>query len=206
MAKKRKQDKQKSREDAATALLLPAVSMAAAIGDLYGQLEVDGDGTTGLDEFTIAVQLTAQNEALQSGDMARIESILLDQAHTLQAIFSVYTSKAARAEYLAQMEGLARVALKAQNQCRQTLATLGELKNPRRVNFIKQQNNAANQQINNGASPSASAENPKNSDERENRQLEVLPNERLDLGTTPATSRANQALETVGEVHGAKDA
>lgn len=42
-------------------------------------------------------------------------------------------------------------ALKAQNQCRQTLAALAEIKNPRRTTLIGQQNNATNQQVNNAA-------------------------------------------------------
>ncbi|MGH8646968.1 MAG: hypothetical protein ACREX4_21935 [Gammaproteobacteria bacterium] len=63
-----------------------------------------------------------------------------------------------------------QLALKAQNQCRQTLAALAEIKNPRRTTFIGQQNNATNQQVNNVGGPSETRKNPET---RENELLEA---------------------------------
>ncbi|MGH8608246.1 MAG: hypothetical protein ACREX9_12750 [Gammaproteobacteria bacterium] len=44
------------------------------------------------------------------------------------------------AQYLNQHQTYMLLALKAQNQCRQTLAALAEIKNPRRTTFVGQQN------------------------------------------------------------------
>jgi hypothetical protein len=54
----------------------------------------------------------------------------------------------ATAERLEQIQVYGHLALKAQNQCRATLATLADIKNPQAVAFIK--NTATNQQVNIG--------------------------------------------------------
>lgn len=60
--------------------------------------------------------------------------------------------RAIKAEYLNQVQAYLSLALKAQSQCRNTLHTLGELKYPKETAFIRQQNVAVNQQVNNGTS------------------------------------------------------
>jgi len=50
-------------------------------------------------------------------------------------------------------ESYMRLALRAQNQCQATLRTLGEIKSPKNVAFVKQANIAKNQQVNNNATP-----------------------------------------------------
>lgn len=62
----------------------------------------------------------------------------------------------------AKFELVMRTALRAQGQCAQTLRVLGEVRNPKSVAFIKQQNVGAVQQINNGAltRPQDSANEP----------------------------------------------
>ena len=104
-----------------------------------------------------------------------------------------------KSEYLNQTETYSRIALKAQNQCRQTLATLIEMKNPRRTMFVKQQYNAVNQQVNHGQ-PESQSENSKNSEKPANKLLEVEACERLDIGTQREAVPANPQLETVGAV------
>jgi hypothetical protein len=51
--------------------------------------------------------------------------------------------------HIASLGGI--IALKAQNKSRQTLVTLIEFKNPTKTTFIRQQNNAISQQVNNYA-------------------------------------------------------
>lgn len=156
------------------------------------------ESITGLDRNEIQKELVRQNEDLFSGDMSRVEAMLLDQSHVLQALFTFLAHKMSGAEYLNQLDTYTRLALKAQNQCRQTLATLGELKNPKRATFIKQQNNAVNQQI-------IQAENSKKPDEESNELLEVIDNERLDTRAPQAAIGTDQEMEPVGAIDRPED-
>jgi type II secretory pathway component PulF len=91
-------------------------------------------------------QLAQQNAALQNGDTSQIEQILQCQAVTLNVAFNHWLIKANEAAKLPQIvsqkpeliEMFARLALKCQDQSRKTVATLAELKNPKRsTTFIK---------------------------------------------------------------------
>lgn len=191
------------RKAGAVAYLTPSKIAANAIHTLTQNISVNGPDVTGLDFNTLEKQLQAHNQALFDGDLRRVEAMLLDQAHVLQAIFTMFTQKMGTAQYIEQLDAYSRISLKAQNQCRQTLATLGELKNPKRATFVKQQNNAINQQINQNGE--LAAENRKNSGNSANELLEEIPSERLDIGTQETTGRADQAMEAVGKVHGAEN-
>jgi hypothetical protein len=80
--------------------------------------------------------------------------MLTSHAHTLDAIFHELIARArgeARAGHLQAAETYMRLALKSQSQCRTTVETLAEIKNPPNVAFVKQANIANGpQQINNG--------------------------------------------------------
>jgi len=104
-----------------------------------------------IDLWALASELNNQTKVLTDGDLLCAEAMLIEQASSLNAMFNTLARKCAKSDYLDQMEVSGRLALKAQNQCRATLATLAEIKNPKRATFIKQQNHAVNQQINNGA-------------------------------------------------------
>ena len=93
--------------------------------------------------------LQQSSEQLQ-GDtpLSLAESILVSQAQSLNAIFCDMAIRANRQEYMANMDKLLKLALKAQSQCRATLETLANIKNPPIV-FAKQANIAHHQQINN---------------------------------------------------------
>lgn len=177
----------------------PSNAASIAISSIYSHLEVtDGRASVeGLEQDALRKELDRQNEELLSGDTQRIETMLLDQSHTLQSMFTFFLQKMSGSKQMDQMEVFTRLALKAQNQCRQSLATLGELKNPRRATFIKQQNNAVNQQVNN--------ENPKKTEKDANELLEVIPNERLDTRTKKETVGVDKKVEAVGEVNGCKN-
>jgi hypothetical protein len=108
-------------------------------------------------------ELTQATEALGHGDMRRVEAMLASQAHALQALFASCARRMAGASYLNQFQTYGLLALKAQNQCRATLATLAELKRPNRATFIK--NTATNQQVNVGAL----RRSPKDSGKRDKR-------------------------------------
>jgi len=103
-------------------------------------------------------------------------------------------------EHLNATEIYLRHAFKAQAQCRSTLEALAEIKNPRPVAFVKQANIANGpQQINNGE-PRA-REKTIQSNELSGDSYELLP----DTRASQAASRINPEVETVGEIHGAKD-
>ena len=197
-----KQSKKDLQKSASRFVLSPAMSASHAIDGIFSQENQDSNDAEGLDFSELSDQLQEQNELLRSGDINRIEAMLLDQAHVLQSLFTVYTMKMAKAEYISKLEPYAKIALKAQNQCRQTLATLGELKNPKRTTFIKQQNNANNQQIN---QLDPNQENSKKIIDPTNELMEQKPNERLDFRTTKKAVGNDQEMETVATVNRAKN-
>lgn len=104
----------------------------------------------------MAAELREQTrQVTQAGDMQAPEAMLYGQAVALQTIFTSLSRRAALnvGEYMDATERYLRLALKAQAQCRATLETLAEMKNPRPVAFVHQANIANGpQQVNNGAS------------------------------------------------------
>ena len=105
--------------------------------------------------------LESQISKVQRGDMSDVEAKLYGQASALEAIFQGLAQRSATNMLMnfEVSERLLRLALKAQSQCRTTLETLAEIKNPRSVAFVRQANIAGgHQQINNGHPPPERAE------------------------------------------------
>ena len=93
-------------------------------------------------------KLIEQVNDVKKGDMSRPEAMLLSQAHTLDALFNSLAQKAFMQTHMPHYESFLRLAFKAQGQCRSTLQTLSDIKNPSVV-YAKQANiNNGNQQIN----------------------------------------------------------
>lgn len=145
----------------------------------------------------LAEDLTAQIEKIAAGDLGDVEAMLFAQAHVLQLIFLKCTHHMNRAEHLNQMQAHGQLALKAQNQCRATLTTLVDIKNPARAVFIK--NTATNQQVNLGAVPQ------KNSADSTNELLEAKVHERLDTRAPSEAVPVDSPLEAVAAVNRTKD-
>jgi hypothetical protein len=112
--------------------------------------------TDKLDIVCLAAALTKNSERVVKGDTQFIESMLITQAQTLDAIFNNMAMRSYNSEYLKPMDHKMRLALKAQSQCRATLETLANIKNPPHLAFVKQQNVAYQQQVNNGISEPSS--------------------------------------------------
>jgi hypothetical protein len=92
-------------------------------------------------------ELSAQAHAIHANDMQRPETMLIAQAHSLDKIYNALASRAATNINNAPVfERCLRLALKAQSQCRSTLQTLSDVKNPVGATFVKEQNNL---QVNN---------------------------------------------------------
>ncbi|QIF09192.1 hypothetical protein G5A69_09840 [Ralstonia mannitolilytica] len=166
-------------------------------------------GELGLQEVTNVMREKVGK--VQAGDLSGVEETLIAQAAALDAIFGELARRAAMnmGERLQATEVYLRLAFKAQAQCRATLQTLAEVKNPRPVAFVKQANIANGpQQINNGMA----APPPRAREEMAITANEVLTDERetqhaatLDTGATTGAGRENQTLEAVGVVNWAGD-
>lgn len=152
-----------------------------------------------LDVTAVVDELRLQTAALNSGDMSRAESMLLAQAHTLDSLFAQFAGRALRTRQLDDLESYMRLALKAQNQARATLQTLGELKAPKQVAFVKQANIGNQVQVNNDSSP-ARTRTRKNS-KAPNELLEVQHGKRLDTRATGAAGRIDSAVAAVETEH-----
>lgn len=114
-------------------------------------------GTFGDIDKTEAVGVLVEQVAqVLKGDMRGVESMLVAQALALNTVFTEMMRRAAIAKesHANLLDIYMRMALKAQAQCRATLETLAEVKNPRVTNFVQQQNNAHQQQITNAATVS----------------------------------------------------
>ena len=195
---------QQSSETAGDALahtaLRPTVQAALTVRDyskVFGEMDIN----------TLVADLGKQCDLASGGDLGRTEALLIAQAHTLDAIFHMLARKAVHCEYLNQLDVNLRLALKAQSQCRATLETSADIKNPQPVAFVRQANiSHGPQQVNNGT---VRADEPPRAGEIEipqNKLLESQDGKRLDAGTAGAAGDANSRLETVEAVHRADDA
>jgi hypothetical protein len=108
-------------------------------------------------------------------------------------------------ENLQAAETFMRLVLKTQTQCRATVETLANIKNPRPVAFVQQANIAHGPQQVNNDSPARELPLAAESQSAQRELLETLYGERLNAGAAGATGRVDTAMETVGAVHGAED-
>ncbi|MDA1357871.1 MAG: hypothetical protein O3A94_16595 [Proteobacteria bacterium] len=145
--------------------------------------------------------LRDQAEAVQRGDMAHAERMLINQASSLQALFVRLAERAMEQSHMPNLEGFMRMALRAQSQCRATLETLATIKNPPIV-YARQANFAAgHQQVNNGIPAPTQAREI----ETEQTQLSEETHELLsDTRASRLESQVNPALETLGKIDRAK--
>ena len=137
--------------------------------------------------------LSQQTADVIGGNMTRPEAMLLSQAHTLDALFNSLVMKGLGQTHMQHYEAFMRLAFKAQSQCRSTLQTLSDIKNPSVV-YAKQANiTNGNQQINNGVPAPRTQENINYSNEL----LEHTHGERLDTREKSAASCINSVLATM---------
>jgi hypothetical protein len=178
-------------DDLTAAHLMAPSTSAAAIVMTYTK-----QGDVGV---AILQQLEAQERRLASGSLADAENMLMSQAVALQAIFTRLALRANSANGTEQIQCLLGLALRAQNGCRATLQTLGELKNPRQATFVRQANIAhGQQQVNNACPlPRAHADASEASNKLSGGNHELLQNS----GTSGAPVTGDPVVETMGKVH-----
>ena len=159
------------------------------------------------DVSSLAEVLATAIHDIHGGDMKRAESMLFAQANALQSIFMNLALRASSQEYLKQWEGYLRMALKAQNQCRMTLETLANIKNPPVVIARQANITTGPQQVNNGSLRTITRAGAR-AEENETEQSKLLEgkNEQwVDSGTPRTTIGADRDVETVAEGHRAGD-
>lgn len=149
--------------------------------------------------------LRDQATAVQGGDLAHAEAMLMNQASALQAVFVRLSERAMEQTLMPNLEGFMRMALRAQSQCRATLETLAAIKNPPIV-YARQANvTTGPQQINNGTASFISEKNgpPSRAREIETGQTQLTGGSHELLPDTRAScsaSRADSTLEALGEI------
>jgi hypothetical protein len=157
----------------------------------------------GLELGTLQQELSGCLQKVVGGDMAQAETMLMGQAIALQSIFLNMARRVPGQESISNMQSFLGMALKAQNQCRMTLETLNELKNPRQVAFVRteQTNIAQNQQVNN----QPISRTRRKSKKRPNKLLEQTNGERLERGASMPAEFSDPAVETVDAIDRSQD-
>lgn len=147
-----------------------------------------------------ATVMKGDADAVNGGNLAKLEAMLTGQAIALNAMFNNFAKRAIHADVMPRLETYFRLALKAQSQCRSTVEAIAEIKYPKSATFIKQANIAEQQQVNNsgdgaGGLPTRAREKnitPTN---------ELLPETRhaqVDISGTRTTSRGDSGMEALG--------
>jgi hypothetical protein len=151
----------------------------------------------GADRMEIRDFISEVVSNVNDGDLTAPESLLVNQAYTLNRVFHNQITKAHDSKLIEQGQFHSDMAFRAQAQCNRTLRTLLEYKNPKRATFIKQQNNL---QINHANEEKEKSVKPAN---------ELLENDhesRLDTRAPQEAIRGDKTLETVERVHRPKNA
>ena len=148
-----------------------------------------------LDLQAIMTCLEKQVDQVKNGNIDSIEQMLLVQACTTDVIANNLFRKAYYADVLVKFDSYMKYGLRAQSQCRATLETLANIKNPKA--YLKQTNIAHNQQVNNDIS-AGKQKTP-------NELLEKTDGERLDFGKAQEAVRVDSDVETVGAKHRPKN-
>gem|GEM_PF-1414803 len=151
-------------------------------------------GAENLDTASGLQAIEAQIEALKNGDMSQLEAILYSQVLTLNGLFSDCVARGARVRVNGKTatapqfaDDLMHTGLRAQDQCRKTIATIAELRNPKKTTFIKHQQNLA----------IAQPDNPQ--------QLQETHAETMDIRAARTAESSCLEVEAVAVINGTKD-
>lgn len=154
-----------------------------------------------LDTPALIEALRQQTQAVHKGDLRAAEAMLMNQATALQSLFVKLTETGLQADLLRQQETALRLALKAQSQCRATLETLANIKNPPVV-YAKQANvTTGPQQINNGPQTAPTGTPEKVFEENKLKELSHEKQQWLDAGAPSAAGGTHQRAKALAAVH-----
>jgi len=143
----------------------------------------------GVSQPALQAELPAVMARLKAGDNSLLEETLLGSILSLQTLSNTLLAEASLQPNLNAKQTLLHLGLRASNQLRQTVATLNEVKNPRRAVFVKKLN-----QLN-----QLNLENSKNSQKSANELLAESNNgsQELDSSAALGTGRSNQEMEAL---------
>jgi hypothetical protein len=151
-----------------------------------------------IDTPTILELLRSQAATVKSGDLGQAEAMLINQASALQALFVRLCERSMQQEHLPNLEGLLRLALRAQSQCRATLEALAIIKSPPMV-YARQANvTTGPQQINNTLALHQGAQENRI---EQNQLLEDQLEQRMDSGAAGAAGVGDSAMAALGQVN-----
>ena len=189
-------------ETIAHAALRPSINAAMVMQSYQGNI-----GGIVVDINALVNGLADSCKAVNDGDLATMEAMLISQATALQTIFTSLARRAQTQKYQHNLEAFLGLALKAQAQSRATISALVDLKYPRQATFVKQANIANGpQQVNNGAIEQTDS-HARQLQTEQNKLLEgsyVTGAQRMDSREAQTAERSNPAVEAVGKVHRAK--
>ena len=150
-----------------------------------------------VDYPTLTQNLSELSQQVHNGDLKQMETMLVASAKTLELMANAMMTRAFRYERLDHLESFLKLGLRAQNQMRHSIETLGRLKNPPVV-IAKQANVATNQQINHSCSHEPKSIQPN--------EQSGEPHELCKNSQTPCDALSNDpSVEAVAEVHRRKD-
>ncbi|GAA4417819.1 hypothetical protein [Acidovorax lacteus] len=157
-----------------------------------------------LDTPALIAALRQQTQTVHKGDLRSAEAMLMNQAMALQSLFVKLAETGLQADLLRQQETALRLALKAQSQCRATLETLANIKNPPVV-YAKQANvTTGPQQINNGPPTTPTGTREEIFEENKLKELSHDKQQGLDAGATGAAGGTHPGAAAMAQVHRAE--
>lgn len=182
----------------------------AATTDLY--LHCRGHATLALNKLhggeldvsAVFERLGRSVDNVLDNNTNEIEAMLITQAKSLEYMFYDALAKLASSS-IEHAEVIANIALRAQAGCRKALSALIEIKHPRRATtFIKQQNYAVTQQVNNSVK---SEPHPIEIKKATNELNAKVPYEtkKMDIGTTITAGSTNTPAEAMGVLKRSKN-
>ena len=153
--------------------------------------------------------LKATAKRVTDGDNADLERMLSAQVMALNSVFTSLATRANNANLMPHMETFMRFALKAQNQCRATIDTLAQIRNPRQTVITKQANISNGPQVNSTLHQGSEQQfsSLKNSEIEQNKLLSHEQAERpyMDTRTESQTSGDYPTMAALGKVNGANN-
>ncbi|MBT7436881.1 MAG: hypothetical protein HN791_12655 [Gammaproteobacteria bacterium] len=194
--------KKRTNESASKSMMSSSTVNSNVIQSVHQQTDF-GENDLGeaikLDLKSLTDAMATVSGQVKAGNLSSLEDMLVCQTYSLQHLFMTMAIKINGTTNADHIELLSKLALKAQNQCRTTIATLSEMKNPKRAMFVKQLNQANQMQVNN--SKDSDSEIQKKTSNPANELLEQTDGERLDTRTTGETIGDDDAVKAVAEIN-----
>lgn len=145
-----KAEKQKARNEELTKVLTRGENLQAMLYQSAAQAFAGEDDE--LDQLQLTQALRKQSQAIAKGDTETLTALLASQVQSLNAMFAKYGALANANTELQALDTCAKIALRAQSQCRSTCEAISAIQNPPHATFMTQNNisHGAPQQVNNG--------------------------------------------------------